>query len=58
MKENPSDMQGDDLPVEQVSWNDCQTFIGKLNELTGLHYRLPTEAEWEYECSGGKYSKG
>lgn len=58
MGDNPSEMQGDDLPVEQVNWNECQAFIGKLNELTGKHYRLPTEAEWEYACKGGKYSKG
>ena len=55
MKENPSNMQGDDLPVEQVSWNDCQTFISKLNELTGKKYRLPSEAEWEYACRGGSW---
>lgn len=58
MSNNPSDMQGEDLPVEQVSWNDCQTFISKLNELTGKTYRLPTVAEWEYAAKGGKLSKG
>ncbi len=44
---------GDTCPVEQVSWNDAQTFIKKLNAMTGKRYRLPTEAEWEYACRAG-----
>ena len=57
MGSNPSYHKGANLPVEQVSWNDCQTFITKLNELTGKKFRLPTEAEWEYAARGGKKSK-
>ena len=58
MGSNPSKFKGDDLPVEQVSWNDCQEFISKLNGLTGKKFRLPTEAEWEYPARGGKKSRG
>ena len=58
MGSNPSDFKGNNLPVEQVSWNDCQTFIKKLNTLTGKKFRLPTEAEWEYAARGGNKSKG
>ena len=59
MGTNPSYFAGDlNRPVEQVSWNDCQTFINKLNELTGKTFRLPTEAEWEYAARGGKRSQG
>jgi formylglycine-generating enzyme required for sulfatase activity len=50
---NPSYFRGDNLPVEQVSWNDVQDFIKILNERTGKNYRLPTEAEWEYAARGG-----
>lgn len=51
---NPSGFKGDSLPVEKVSWNDTQEFIGKLNEMDdGFVYRLPSEAEWEYACCAG-----
>lgn len=54
MTSNPSRFVGDDQPVEQVSWNDCQTFIERLNRsLDGLVTRLPTEAEWERACRAG-----
>ena len=58
MGSNPSSSKGDDLPVERVSWNDCQDFISKLNAMTGKRFRLPTEAEWEYAARGGKKSRG
>ena len=58
MGSNPSYYSGSNLPVEWVSWNDCQMFITKLNRLTGKTFRLPTEAEWEYAARGGKKSKG
>ncbi len=57
MGSNPSHFKGDNLPVEQVSWNDCQTFISKLNALTGKRFRLPTEAEWEFAARGGNQSR-
>ena len=58
MGSNPSDSKGDNLPVERVSWDDCQVFIQKLNQLTGKQFRLPTEAEWEYAARGGRKSRG
>ena len=57
MGSNPSYFKGDNLPVEQVSWNDCQTFINRLNSYTGRNFRLPTEAEWEFAARGGNYSR-
>lgn len=50
---NPSYFKGDDLPVEQVSWNDAKGFCQKLSSMTGKTYRLPSEAEWEYACRAG-----
>lgn len=58
MGSKPSKFKGDNLPVEQVSWNDCQEFIRKLNALTGENFRLPTEAEWEFAYRGGNNSRG
>ena len=58
MGSNQSYFKGDDLPVEQVSWNDCQDFISKLNAMTGKRFRLPSEAEWEYAARGGNKSRG
>ena len=58
MGSNPSEFIGNDLPVENVSWNDCQEFISQLNALTGENFRLPTEAEWEFACRGGNNSRG
>lgn len=59
MGSNPSDFTGNlQRPVERVSWNDCQTFITKLNALTGETFSLPTEAEWEYAARGGNKAQG
>lgn len=53
MGNNPSYFKGDNRPVEQVSWDDCQQFIANLNKKTGLQFRLLTESEWEFTARGG-----
>jgi formylglycine-generating enzyme required for sulfatase activity len=54
MKSNPSGFsRGNDYPVERVSWDECREFCRKLKELSGISFRLPSEAEWEYACRAG-----
>lgn len=50
--------RGASRPVEQVSWEESQDFIRKLNKITGESFRLPSEAEWEFAARGGRYSQG
>ncbi|MDR1416775.1 MAG: formylglycine-generating enzyme family protein [Prevotellaceae bacterium] len=57
MGTNPSNFEGDNLPIENVSWDDAQIFIKCLNDATGKKFRLPTEAEWEYSARGGSKSE-
>lgn len=58
MGKNPSRLKRANFPVNNVSWDDCQKFIKKLNKMTGKEFRLPTEAEWEFAARGGIKSKG
>jgi formylglycine-generating enzyme required for sulfatase activity len=58
MEDNPSNFKDDDKnPVEQVSWEDVQIFISRLNSKYSEHFRLPTEQEWEFAARGGLRSK-
>lgn len=54
----PSKYTGSSRPVQDVSWNDCSTFITNLNKHTGKKFSLPTEAQWEFAARGGNMSKG
>ena len=58
MGSNPSFYKGGNNPVDQVSWDDIQEFLSKLNSLTGQTFKLPTEAQWEYAARGGNKSRG
>ena len=54
---NPSQFKGDNLPVENVSWNECKAFVDSLKALTGVDFRLPTESQWEFAARGGYMSE-
>ena len=58
MDYNPASNRGDSLPVESVTWDECQEFVRRLSKMTGQRFRLPTEAEWEYAARGGQRSGG
>lgn len=53
MADNPSDVKGDDLPINKVNWRNVQDYLQKLNAKTGRSYRLPSESEWEYAARAG-----
>ncbi|MBR5784614.1 MAG: formylglycine-generating enzyme family protein [Bacteroidales bacterium] len=57
MGNNPSTFKGSKRPVENISWDDAQEFIKRLNKKTGRKFRLPTEAEWEFAARGGNLTK-
>lgn len=57
MGKNPSKEKGASLPVTNVSWDECKRFLKKLNKITGVQFRLPTEAEWEFAARGGIHSE-
>lgn len=58
MGNNPSWYEGDDFPVENISWHDANEFAQRLSNIIGKEFRLPTEAEWEFAAKGGIYSRG